>query len=284
MNTKRLYFLDNLKWFIIWLMVVFHGAMCYMAYAPEWWYVVDKSQPVFSATLFICWVDIFIMPVMFFVSGYFGIMSLSRHNGKNFWQGKLRRIILPWLFGSAFIAPLIAYITLASRQSPMGFGEFYQNLFWGPFYQQANFWYLGALTVLYLMLHITVCLFPSLSQKSLPKHPSGLFFTLLMGLTVISIYFIGGIMPPIPGVTLPTFWSCSPCAFPPISSSSSLGLWPGSGAGSKLAATFPRLSAGHCPSSSSACSTFGRNFFSPTAVSVQKLWLSPTALPRASFP
>lgn len=62
MNTKRLYFLDNLKWFIIWLMVIFHGAMCYMAYAREWWYVVDKSQPVFSATLFICWVDVFIMP------------------------------------------------------------------------------------------------------------------------------------------------------------------------------------------------------------------------------
>lgn len=196
MNTKRLFFLDNLKWFIIWLMVVFHGAMCYMAYAPEWWYVVDKSQPVFSATLFICWVDIFIMPVMFFVSGYFGIMSLSRHNGQKFWQGKLRRIILPWLFGSAFIAPLIAYITLASRQSPMGFGEFYQTLFWGPFYQQANFWYLGALTALYLMLHIIVRLFPALSQQSLPKHPSFLFFALLMGLTVISIYLIGSMMPP----------------------------------------------------------------------------------------
>jgi fucose 4-O-acetylase-like acetyltransferase len=57
------------------------------------------------------------MPVMFFVSGYFGIMSLSRHGGQKFWQGKFRRIILPWLFGSAFIAPLIAYITLAMRLS-----------------------------------------------------------------------------------------------------------------------------------------------------------------------
>lgn len=37
MSTGRLYFLDNLKWFIIWLMVVFHGAMCYMAYARTHW-------------------------------------------------------------------------------------------------------------------------------------------------------------------------------------------------------------------------------------------------------
>ena len=34
---ERLYFLDNLKTCIVVLMVVFHAAMSYMAYAPEWW-------------------------------------------------------------------------------------------------------------------------------------------------------------------------------------------------------------------------------------------------------
>ena len=84
MPTKRLYFLDNLKWFIIWLMTLFHAAMCYMAYAPEWWYVVDTAQPVFSATVFILWVDIFIMPVMLFISGYLGLMSLTKHGAGTF--------------------------------------------------------------------------------------------------------------------------------------------------------------------------------------------------------
>ena len=107
----RLYAPDNLKWFIIWLMVVFHAAMCYMAFAPEWWYVVDTADPQFSATIFIYWADIFIMPVMFFVSGYFGLMSLARHGVKKFWLGKLVRIILPWLVGAIFIALLVTYIT-----------------------------------------------------------------------------------------------------------------------------------------------------------------------------
>ena len=92
---QRLYFLDHLKWFIIWLMVVFHAAMCYMAFAPQWWYVVDSREPVFSATVFICWADIFIMPVMFFISGYFGLQSLVRHEEKEFWRRKLWRIVLP---------------------------------------------------------------------------------------------------------------------------------------------------------------------------------------------
>ena len=93
--SVRLHALDNLKWFVIWLMLVFHAAMCYMSFAPEWWYVVDATNPQFSATVFVCWADIFIMPVMFFVSGYFGLMSLSKHGVKKFWRGKFVRIILP---------------------------------------------------------------------------------------------------------------------------------------------------------------------------------------------
>lgn len=159
-KSSRIFALDNLKWFIIWLMVVFHAAMCYMAFAPEWWYVVDTTDPQFSATIFICWADIFIMPVMFFVSGYFGLMSLAKHGVKNFWRGKLVRIILPWIFGAMFIAPLVTYIILASRHAPITFAEFYTTLFWGVLYQQAQYWYLGALTALYLLL-VWICdLFP----------------------------------------------------------------------------------------------------------------------------
>ena len=77
-DNRRLYFFDNLKSFIIVLMTVFHAAMCYMAYAPEWWYVVDAANPSFFLTGFVCFTDIFIMPVMFYVSGYFGGASLAK--------------------------------------------------------------------------------------------------------------------------------------------------------------------------------------------------------------
>lgn len=193
---KRLYFLDNLKWFIIWLMVVFHGAMCYMAYAPDWWYVVDTAEPVFSATAFICWADIFIMPIMFFISGYFGLMSLSRYSMKVFWQKKLIRILLPWVFGSMVIAPFVTYIILASRHSPMGFYEFYTTLFWGPLYEQAQYWYLGALTALYLLLAAARFLLPSLSVRQVAGSPSAgsVFFTFL--LISLSIGIISSFMHP----------------------------------------------------------------------------------------
>ena len=52
-KKRRIFFLDNLKTFIVCLMIVFHASMCYMAYAPEWWYTVDKADPKFTFTLFV---------------------------------------------------------------------------------------------------------------------------------------------------------------------------------------------------------------------------------------
>ena len=193
---RRLYFLDNLKWFIIWLMVVFHAAMCYMAYAPEWWYVVDKADPSFGATAFVCWADVFIMPTMFFVSGYFGLRSLAHYDLGSFWRGKLRRIIGPWLFGAACIAPLVTYITLASRNSPMGFYEFYTTLFWGVFYQQAQYWYLGALTALYVLLMAACQALPSLKERREAGVPGIAFFLGLFAVCAISIGLVSSYMHP----------------------------------------------------------------------------------------
>ena len=194
---QRLYFLDHLKWFIIWLMVVFHAAMCYMAFAPQWWYVVDSREPVFSATVFICWADIFIMPVMFFISEYFGLQSLVRHEEKEFWRRKLWRIVLPWLFGVLFIAPPVTYLILASRSAPMDFWTFYTTLFWGPLYEQAQYWYLGALLALYVLLTLAVRLFPALRTRSAePVRRQGRLFLALFLLTFLSIGVLGSYLSP----------------------------------------------------------------------------------------
>lgn len=129
---ERLYFLDNLKTCIVVLMVVFHAAMSYMAYAPEWWYVLDGDSSLVG-TVFVLWADVFIMPVMFFVAGYFALPSLARHGRIGFWRKKGVHIILPWLVGALVCAPYIAYLTIASRPNPMDFPTFYIQLFWGIF-------------------------------------------------------------------------------------------------------------------------------------------------------
>lgn len=178
--TQRMYFLDNLKTYIVALMVVFHAAMSYMAYAPEWWYVVDGSQTL-AGTIFVLWADVFIMPIMFFAAGYVTPPSLGRRGSRSFWRQKGLRIVLPWAFGSLFLAPYIAYLTLASRHSPMGFGEFYTTLFWGVFYQQAHYWFLGFLCLLYVLFWLGAQYCPDWLR---PGEPSPVSWQVLGVITV----------------------------------------------------------------------------------------------------
>lgn len=190
MTATRLYFLDNLKTCIIALMVVFHAAMSYMAYAPEWWYVLDGTQTM-AGLLFVLWADVFIMPVMFFVAGYFTPSSLNRHGPSRFWRQKGIHIAVPWLVGSIFLAPYIAYLTIASRDLPLGFWEFYTTLFWGIFYQQAHYWFLGFLLALYLLFYIVSRLSPFVqTQTETTTVPMGYALSLLF---IISTLLMAGI-------------------------------------------------------------------------------------------
>lgn len=191
---QRIYFLDNLKLFIVWLMVVFHIAMSYMAYVPEWWYVIDGDSAL-SGTVFVIWADVFIMPVMFFVSGYFGLNSLSRQSPGRFWRSKWKRIGLPWIFGAMVIAPYIAYLTFASRGIPMSYGDFYIEQFWGPFYQHGHYWYLGFLMCLYLLLFILCNVFPGLKQRCRASHPSALLFGAVFVICAASMAVINSYVP-----------------------------------------------------------------------------------------
>jgi len=194
---KRIFFLDNLKAFIICLMIVFHIAMSYMQYAPDWWYAVDKANQQFSFTVFVTWADIFIMPIMFFISGYFGISSLSRQTAKEFWLSKLVRILIPWVLGVLIFAPLVTYLVFLTRQVPLPFMEYLNKVFFfGPLFSHGHYWFLGSLFYLYIILFIVVKIKPSIKEKLNPSEPGRLFFlfiaVLSYVLTFAAYYMIGG--------------------------------------------------------------------------------------------
>jgi glucan biosynthesis protein C len=152
--AKRMYFFDNLKAFIILLIVVFHVAMGYTTWDLKWWYVNDiyKSN-IFD--LFILSTDVYIMPIMFMIAGYFAAAVLFKKDITVFWQDKCKRIVLPWIAGVVFIAPLIAYSAIYSRtDTPPNYFSFVVNDFLTKYFQQAHFWFLGILTLFFILLTI----------------------------------------------------------------------------------------------------------------------------------
>lgn len=153
-QSTRLYFLDNLRAFVILLVVVLHGSMTYMAYAPPWWYVLDTQNSLFF-TILVLLIDIPIMLVMFFVAGYFALPSLVKRGPTKFVKDKFTRVGAPWLIGALFLAPPTAYMIYFSRGAPLTFLQFWTTTFWGEGYQQSVYWFLGVLFFFFIVLALT---------------------------------------------------------------------------------------------------------------------------------
>jgi len=150
-QPNRIYFLDNLRAFVIVLVVVLHGSMTYMAYAPPWWYVLDSQNSLFF-TILVLLVDIPIMQIMFFVAGYFAMPSLVKRGSAKFVKDKFTRVGAPWLVGALFLAPPTAYMIYYTRAVPMSFLQFWASDFWTVAYQQSVYWFLGILFFFFIIL------------------------------------------------------------------------------------------------------------------------------------
>lgn len=189
-----MYFLDNLRAFVVVLVIVLHAAMTYMAYAPAWWYVVDSKNSLLF-TMLVLLIDVPIMQIMFFVSGYFVLPSLQKRGGSAFLKEKFGRIGLPWILGVLFLAPPTTYLIYFSRHVPMSFFQFWQTDFWGKMYQQSVYWYLGILMAMFLVLALILTINRSLlaspPQVSRPSWKLFVAFGSLMSITfwVINLFF-----------------------------------------------------------------------------------------------
>ncbi len=124
----RIYFLDNLRTFLIFLVVLLHAGMTYESGFDSFWIVSDpaKLNPIALVRMYL---DLFIMFVMFFVSGYFVPNSLKNKSGRQFLISKFRRIFIPWIVAVFTLIPAYKAIFLYSRGLPQQEWFSYFHLF-----------------------------------------------------------------------------------------------------------------------------------------------------------
>lgn len=190
--------LDNLRVAVIFLVVVLHGSICYMAYAPEWWYVLDPDRSMVF-TYLVLLIDVPIMPIMFFLAGYFAYPSLVKRGSGRFIRDKLYRIGIPWAFGALVLAPPTAYLIYYSRHLPMSLATFWRTDFWGKAFQQSVYWYLGVLLFLFFLTALTFALsrrFAALRPQA--RLPTWRLFSLfILGMSAASLLIGAGIAHPL---------------------------------------------------------------------------------------
>jgi peptidoglycan/LPS O-acetylase OafA/YrhL len=149
-ENNRLRGFDSLRFFMIFLVIVFHVSITFMEYAPQYWYVLDDQKSIIF-TILVMFLDGFPVTILFFLAGYFSKPSFEKNGIRNFLLDKSKRIGIPWLIGVFLIAPFFAYMSYQSYHLPAITAlKFITTMFFGTFYMQAHYWYLGILFFLFL--------------------------------------------------------------------------------------------------------------------------------------
>lgn len=152
---ERMYWLDNLRTFMVFLVVVLHAGLVYESsgIAGFFWVVDDPSTNDISGLVNLI-LDIFIMSTIFFISGFLTPGSLERRTWAAFVKSRFRRLMVPWLIAVFTLIPIYKVIFLYSRNLPQEHWSSYfhwSNGIWG----QNWLWFLPVLflfDILYLLL------------------------------------------------------------------------------------------------------------------------------------
>ncbi len=113
----RIYFLDHLRTFLIFLVVLYHTSLVFQPGFESKWLVSDpvKSNSIGLIGLY---GDIFGMFVLFFISGYLMPLSVKKRSAWIVIKSKFKRIMLPWLLAVLTLIPAYKAIFLYSRYLP----------------------------------------------------------------------------------------------------------------------------------------------------------------------
>ena len=153
-RENRIYWLDNLRTFMIFLVIVLHGAVVYEKHGmgSAWWIVCEPSNSDVPGIVFLI-LNIFVIATIFFVSGFFAPLSLKNKSGWTFLKSKFKRLMIPWIIAVLTLIPLYKIIFLYSRNLPQESWITYFH--WSVLWSQNWLWFLP---VLFLFEMLFLCL------------------------------------------------------------------------------------------------------------------------------
>ncbi|MCP5016967.1 MAG: acyltransferase family protein [Ketobacter sp.] len=127
----RIEFLDNLRFSLILSVVAVHAALAYSRVVPYWPISDVDETVVYDVLIFVR--DLFGMPLLFMISGYFAWMSLMKEADRpvRFLMKKLYRIGVPFLVSLVCLAPAVSYMyrykgNALAQEIPATFSEHWQ--------------------------------------------------------------------------------------------------------------------------------------------------------------
>ena len=186
-NKGRIYWMDNLRTIIIFLVVFYHVGGVYEAGGLwGWFWIIDDPNTITWVGVVGAVFDLFMMPTMFFIAGYLTPPSLDKKSGWEFVKGKIKRLMVPWLIALFTLIPLYRVIFLYSRGLPQE--NWLNYIYFNTANSQNWLWFLPllfAFDLIYLVVNKLGIKFPKISLAWM----AGFSFVLSLGFS----YWIGNV-------------------------------------------------------------------------------------------
>ena len=113
-SHPRVHFFDNIRCLMVLSVVVVHSGIAYSNLIP-WWPVLDEGSSRFFDFVLLAR-DIFGMPILYFVAGYFALPTLRRKKSVGlFLKYKFKVLGIPFVLFLFFVIPIMIYFVQYAR-------------------------------------------------------------------------------------------------------------------------------------------------------------------------
>ncbi len=133
MTKNRLLYLDNLKIFLICLVILHHVGQGYGPTGGWWFYMSSQPEKLEWMGRFFCVNASFFMGLFFMISAYFFASSFERKGFRKYATDKLKRYGIPLVFVYWIMMPPIFYFNyeLYTDHPSLSFFTFYRQIYLG---------------------------------------------------------------------------------------------------------------------------------------------------------
>ena len=103
----RKHFIDNLRWMDVFWLIPYHAAQSFNTWGELNYIRFDSNKAISS---FIVFFSPFFMPLLFLLAGMSTRYALKKRTYGQFVIERVKRLIVPFLFGTLAFCPILAYI------------------------------------------------------------------------------------------------------------------------------------------------------------------------------
>lgn len=105
-SAARRHYIDNLRWMLLLILIPYHTAMAWNVWGEPNYISFEGNKVISSIVVFF---SPYFMPLMFVLAGISMKISLKKRTKSNYLLERVRRLLVPFLFGTLVLMPVMSY-------------------------------------------------------------------------------------------------------------------------------------------------------------------------------